>query len=88
MIEEKQETPKIKWFQMWVRHEGNTIEVMKHCDPVLQHLGSIPATSHGVPVQEEDGTIEVRSYNEMGFRMAKNYLKEQGFIIVREQRND
>lgn len=77
-----------KWYQMWVKHEtGDAIQVMSRCNPILQRLGSLPCAPSGAPIRNKDGTIEVRSYNEMGFRMAKNYLEDQGFTIEREQEN-
>lgn len=60
---------------------------MKQCDPILQRFGAVPKAPDGVPIVDPDGTIEVRGYNQLGFRMAKQYLVDQGFIIVREQEN-
>lgn len=77
-----------KWYQMWVKHEtANPVALMTHCDPILQRFTSAPCAPEGRPVLEGDGTIEVRSYNESGFHLAKRYLKEQGFVIVREKEN-
>lgn len=77
----------MEWYQMWVSHKDNAVEIMKHCDPILQRFGSVPAAPDGIPILK-NGTIEVRSYNETGFRMAKRYLQDQGFIIEREQENE
>lgn len=78
-----------KWYQVWVKHEtADPIEVMKRCDPVLQRFGSLPCAPDGTPVLNPDRTIEVRSFNEMGFQMTKNYLEDQGFIVDREQENE
>lgn len=77
-----------KWYQMWVKHEtANPVALMIRCYRILQRFTSVPCAPEGRPVLEGDGTIEVRSYNESGFHMAKRYLKEQGFVIVREKEN-
>lgn len=80
-----------KWFQFWVRHSDplvNQIALMKICDPVLQMFTSVPKAPYGTPITDADGTIEIRSYKELGFSMAKQYLIDQGFIIVREVVNE
>lgn len=78
-----------KWYQMWVKHEtADVVQMMKRCDPVLQGFNSLPCAPDGTPIREADGTVQVRSFNEMGFRMAKSYLKDQGFVIEREQENE
>lgn len=79
------------WYQMWVRHSQknvNAVSAMKQCDPILQMFGALPCAPNGTPIMEDDGTIEVRAYNKMGFWMAKSYLTEQGFVVEREQEND
>lgn len=82
-----------KWYQVWVKHEtADAVAVMKRCDPVIQRFGSLPCAPDGVPIGVPilnlDGTIEVRSFNEMGFQMTKKYLEDQGFIIDRELENE
>ncbi len=88
--QEKAELPMAaeRWYQMWVKHEtADVVQKMSYCDPALQQLGSLPCAPDGVPIKNPDGTIEVRSYSQMGFRMAKQYLQSQGFTIEREQEN-
>lgn len=78
-----------KWYQVWVKHEtADAVAMMQRCDPIIQRFGSIPCAPDGVPILNPDGTIEVRSFNEMGFRMTKEHLKEQGFTIEHEQENE
>ena len=78
-----------KWYQMWVSHSSRDIvSIMTHCDPLLQKLGALPRAPNGIPIMDEDGTIELRAFNKMSFEMAKKYLEDQGFSIVREQEND
>lgn len=78
------------WFQMWVKHKDlmvDQIAVMKRCDPMLQRFCCVPNAPGGTPVTQAGGIIEVRGYNEAGFRMSKSYLQDQGFEIVREKEN-
>lgn len=79
-----------QWFQCWVKHVDPLVDqivMMQRCDPILQRFGVLPCAPTGIPEVDSDGTIEVRGYSAMGFNMAKSYLKEQGFDIVREQTN-
>jgi len=79
----------MRWWQMWVSHpKADAVRLMERCDPVIQRFGSVPCAPDGIPVRSADGTIEVRTYgSEMGFRMTKSYLQDQGFVIEREQDN-
>ena len=78
------------WFQCWVKHNDpiNQVSIMQRCDPVIQQFGSLPCAPDGTPVVDTDGSIEVRSFNAVGFSMTKTYLEGQGFTIVRELAND
>ena len=79
----------MRWWQMWVSHPtADAVNMMKHCDPMIQRFGSVPCAPDGIPVRDEDGTIEVRTYgSELGFSMTKSYLQDQGFVIERERAN-
>jgi len=83
----------MEWFQCWVKHNDPSVDqvsLMQRADPILQRFGSLPCAPppDGIPVVEADGTIEVRSFNTVGFDMTKRYLEDQGFEIVKEQTND
>ena len=80
----------MNWYQCWVSHpSGRVVQIMKHCDPLIQRFGSVPCAPDGIPVQDADGTIEVRNFgSELGFSMTKSFLEDQGFVIEREQVNE
>ena len=48
----------------------------------------MPCAPDGIPIVNADGTIEVRVYSEAMVGVVKNYLKDSGFDVVREQIND
>lgn len=79
-----------KWYQVWVTHSTTDVAVaiMQRCDPVIQRFTGLVCAPEGASILNDDGTIEVRAYNEHGFRYIKKYLKEQGFTIDREQENE
>lgn len=76
------------WYQMWIRSPKDTdpVSLIKRCEPFLDRMTCLVETSlrTGVIIRS-DGTIGIRGYNEHGFRYAKKYLEEQGFIIEDER---
>lgn len=80
-----------KWIQLWVKHPtADAVRVMHNIDPLLQRFGALPCAPPpaGIPIMEEDGTIEVRVFSEFALSMVKAFLKDNGFVIEREREND
>lgn len=75
------------WYQIWIKCDGDVVQKVQACEPILMQFNSLPCAPNGTPVLNKDGTIEIRSYNEVGFRMTKEYLRSQGFSIERETEN-
>jgi hypothetical protein len=77
------------WTQLWVRADGNanTPAAMQQVDQQLQRFGGLFCAPDGMPVQEADGTFEVRVLGgDPGF---VKYMLEQSYRIkvVREERH-
>lgn len=86
-----------KWYELYVKApEGNgytTPEDMKRIDEHLtsQTLASfnVPVFGDRLPVQEPDGTWEVRVYDEGALRYVRYILTgHYGLEIVREEEHD
>jgi hypothetical protein len=75
------------WYQIWVKFNGDIVQKIQICESVLMKFGSLPVAPGGNLKINEDGTIEIRSYSDMAFRMTKDYLANQGFSIEREVEN-
>ena len=77
------------WYQLYVRHQIDTTGVMQRCDPILQRFGALPCAPDGRVISEPDGSVEVRVFSgEFGLNMVKDFLKDQGFTVEREVKND
>jgi hypothetical protein len=80
------------WIQLQVRKQdsiqSSQVDLMKRCDPVLQRFGAVPHAPDGVPIVDADGTIGVRVYATSMVGIVKNYLTDQGFVIVEEQEHE
>lgn len=85
-----------KWIQLFVKapagSDHTTPQAMKRIDDLLTQ--TMPASMHcpppsGMPVQESDGTWEIRVFDESAFKIVKTFLtQEYGLEIVREVTNE
>lgn len=80
----------MSWTQLWVKAEGhaNTPDSMRMVDQQLQGFGGVFCAPDGMPIQEPDGTFEVRVYGgDPGF---VKFILQQSYriTVVREERHD
>ncbi len=82
------------WMQLYVRApEGNgyqTPEAMKRVDEhLVSKFAAMFCAPQGVPIQEPDGTFEVRVLMLAQVGLVKTLLTgHYGLVVVREVRND
>jgi hypothetical protein len=76
------------WTQIWVRGERATPASMKMVDAQINNFGGFFAAPEGTPIQEADGTFEVRVlFGDPGF--VKYLLVDRYHLtIVREETHD
>lgn len=85
-----------KWFQLYIKvPEGNGYKdnpkAMKRVDETINMFSSffLSPRPEGIPVQEPDGTWEVRVLQESALSITKRVLiDEYGFEIAREVANE
>ncbi|MFA6252119.1 MAG: hypothetical protein WCX74_01850 [Candidatus Paceibacterota bacterium] len=74
------------WHQLFVK--GNLDRfAMKKIDETINMFGGMVHAPEGIPVQEADGTWEVRILEGGSLSIAKNILLKGGLEIVREVEN-
>lgn len=78
----------MSWYQLWITGVNATPQSMQMIDKQLNSFGAVFNAPDGIPVQETDGTFEIRILGgDLGFI---KFMLQQSYhlTIVREQENE